>query len=923
VTELTAADFPAFFRAVYGYDPFPWQARLAEHVNASGWPAVMDLPTASGKTACLDVAVFAMALRRQGPRRVFFVVDRRVVVDAAFDRMVRLAQVLREAQDGVPRCVADRLREMGKSDEPLFVYQMRGGIYRDDSWVRSPLQPTLIASTVDQVGSRLLFRGYGVGDKALPIHAALAANDALILLDEAHCARPFSEVLASVERYRRWAETDLQTPFAVVEMTATPVREVASRFELGEADYTHPEMRQRLEAAKPARLVVSKARPKEWEKYAGDLEAEALRMAEKPGLRRIAILVNRVKTARLVYQRLRDGGQRVHLLIGRMRAVDRAELPGDLQAMLSGQKRMSEGGPVFVVATQCLEVGADLDFDAIVTECASIDALLQRFGRLDRIGVVQKAGVVSEGCIVAASYMTNADYRDAVYGNALAQTWRWLEGLGPLDFGIHSAAGGTVRARLAALEDRSAMQRANVATPVLLPAHLDALVQTAPRPAIEPDVSLFLHGKEAGPPEVQVVWRGDLDAEDTDYWAEFVGLCPPVAAEAMPVTLRDLRRWLLGGEGDSGATDVEGVDSGGAEPQDAELRSRVLLWKGEESFVLRTEADLGRIEPGSTLVLPVASGGWNELGHVPEGALADAAEQARLDLRRASVLRLHQALIGAWPENEGRAAILDEIEKEEVDLESVLAALRECAAGMRWLGQMLDQKGRPSLEKYPGEKSVGWVLVWAAVEADAGNDESSKGAPVFLDRHLEDVAAEVRMIAGELVNGGSERASLGRAAELHDCGKADVRFQAMLRGGDLLAAQFAPRLLAKGRAWGRGREESGLPKGFRHEMLSLLLAMKEKGLDGDDLALHLIASHHGWSRPFAPVVEDQGVEVAFGDLRISAMERVDGAAHRLDSGVADRFWVLTRRYGWWGLAWFEALLRLGDWEASRKEAGLS
>jgi CRISPR-associated endonuclease/helicase Cas3 len=165
--ELKPGDFQAFFNKLNSYDPFPWQKRLAERVCTAEWPRTLDLPTASGKTACLDIAVFAMAFHRQGPRRVFFVVDRRVVVDAAYERMRKIACKLRKAGDGILKVVADRLRMMNDGSEPLDSYQLRGGIYRDDSWVRSPLQPMLIASTVDQVGSRLLelwtFSGNAIG----------------------------------------------------------------------------------------------------------------------------------------------------------------------------------------------------------------------------------------------------------------------------------------------------------------------------------------------------------------------------------------------------------------------------------------------------------------------------------------------------------------------------------------------------------------------------------------------------------------------------------------------------------------------------------------------------------------------------------------------------------------------------------------
>ncbi|HLP75533.1 MAG TPA: CRISPR-associated protein Cas3, partial [Candidatus Paceibacterota bacterium] len=122
------------------------------------------------------------------------------------------------------------------------------------------------------------------------------------------------------------------------------------------------------------------------------------------------------------------------------------------------------------------------------------------------------------------------------------------------------------------------------------------------------------------------------------------------------------------------------------------------------------------------------------------------------------------------------------------------------------------------------------------------------------------------------------------------------------------------------------REASGLPDDFRHEMLSAQLAQKflkaEFPAADRELLLHLIASHHGHARPFAPVCEDEqppAIEGQLGDgtLSLSAEERrALVPPYRLDSGVADRFWSLTRRHGWWGLAYWEAILRLADWYAS-------
>lgn len=61
---LTVSDFGAFHAAVHeGKLPFDWQQRfLAQIVQNKTWPRVLDLPTGAGKTTCIDIALFALAL---------------------------------------------------------------------------------------------------------------------------------------------------------------------------------------------------------------------------------------------------------------------------------------------------------------------------------------------------------------------------------------------------------------------------------------------------------------------------------------------------------------------------------------------------------------------------------------------------------------------------------------------------------------------------------------------------------------------------------------------------------------------------------------------------------------------------------------------------------------------------------------------
>jgi CRISPR-associated endonuclease/helicase Cas3 len=248
--SITVAEFRAFFEALHDVPPFPWQERLAMQVAESGlWPGVIELPTAAGKTAVIDIAVFALALEatrppaeRRAPLRIFFVIDRRIVVDEAFRRPTLIAERINRALNGSNQILSRVARLLARisGGEPLHVSMMRGGVYRDNRWARSPNQPTICTSTVDQLGSRLLFRGYGLSARAMPIHAGLIANDSLIMLDEVHLSQAFEQTLTAVGRYRAWSLEPVARPLSIVRMSATPGPADSKRFTVAADDLSNP-----------------------------------------------------------------------------------------------------------------------------------------------------------------------------------------------------------------------------------------------------------------------------------------------------------------------------------------------------------------------------------------------------------------------------------------------------------------------------------------------------------------------------------------------------------------------------------------------------------------------------------------------------------------------------------------------------------
>lgn len=96
---------------------------------------------------------------------------------------------------------------------------------------------------------------------------------------------------------------------------------------------------------------------------------------------KILFVCNQVKRAQALYQQLAEDYPEVNkmLIHSRFKRGKRSQLESDLKNVYNESSEAC-----LVVSTQVVEVSLDISFDVMITECAPIDALIQRFGRINR-----------------------------------------------------------------------------------------------------------------------------------------------------------------------------------------------------------------------------------------------------------------------------------------------------------------------------------------------------------------------------------------------------------------------------------------------------------------------------------------------------------------------------------------------------------
>jgi CRISPR-associated endonuclease/helicase Cas3 len=863
-------NFESEFRRLTDYPPMRWQRRLFKCFFENDLPMICDLPTGIGKTSVM--AVWYLARRAGGrlPRRLVYVVDRRAVVDQASS-------------------VADKIKERS-GDGKLRVSTLRGQHADKGEWLEDPTAPAIIVGTVDMIGSRLLFSGYGVSRKMRPYHAGLLGVDTLVVLDESHLVPPFERLLDAVEaKTDLWPRTELHRaivlPFKLLSLSATGHERGAKVFRLDEKkkDLDDDVVKGRLGAKKRLRIEPTKGVTlaetlgrQAWELCGNG--KEAVRILVYSDSREVA-----EKTKRALEDTAKgDRKNRIppsdihepELFVGARRVKERSDAEQKLRSLgfLAGSD-IKLDRPAFIVATSAGEVGVDLDADHMVCDLVPWERMVQRLGRVNRLGKGDAQVVIvhqGEPQPKKPGAPTQKEIRAMI-------AWRTLSILDSLPNGsrIDVSPGAIRELKARAQTDTKLQEKISAATtplplyPALTRALVDAWsMTTLKKHTGRPGIAAWLRGWVEEEAQTAIVWRKYLPirieggSATKNEVEEFFEAAPPHLSEKLETESWRIGDWLI--------------------ERAVEWKERVPAERTIVAFVLDPDGALRHSYKVDELVA-IRKDKDREKGLICELADATLIVDARLGGLSDGLLNEDADATGIRTADDGGEWPVD------VGFQIRIAKAEETTEGL-W---------RVAYEFATRRSAEGEALERLLIVTDKTEESRAESRHAqLLHEHQSWAERCARRIAQEAGLTGDYAEALAVAARLHDEGKKAWRWQ---------LAFNAPKdgVYAKT----QGPFVSARLGGYRHEFGSLPHAERDEGFknlpaDLQDLVLHLIAAHHGRARP---VIEIEGCE--------------DAPPSLLESRARDaalRFARLQKRWGPWGLAWWEALLRAADQQASKE-----
>lgn len=598
-----------------------------------------------------------------------------------------------------------------------------------------------------------------------------------------------------------------------------------------------------------------------------------------------------------------------------------------------------------LVSTQSLEVGVDLDLAAMVTELASGSALAQRAGRVNRRGLRESGSVVvtipqSAVCDAAVEDVLSERTRSGPYGaEELRAALTWLRGRAADSFGL---APWSLRSRPppSAARGRELFQRPELAD-------VWHWARTSDDLAAEPELDLWLAEDFDEQTSVGFVIRDGMPVDAAEA-LRLVRTLPPRRHETFPVPYRTAVSALRTRGAATDAPDERATD-----PVMIRVRGEdigLLDWRPARSGMSGEEP---RLRPGDIVVLDsslelfttsVEGAGFSPPVVVPVGddgtppsrAVADDVLEAEADLpapvwaaRRVGgvVLRL-DARQGADDFDALSAAVtptdetlsddgLRTVVRDWLDLRRRGRADAGMAAAAAELLAEPSNRSEVVVHRDVDEQLVRVVVIdRRRASADEGIRQvwTPAGGNVALDTHQRAVAERAVLLGHELGLTDGMVENLRLAGAHHDDGKADSRFQVRLgaRGGVVLAKSRAGTTAAQAK---RNNQLSGLGQ-WRHEQRSVVqcwgVIHSAVGQD-PSLIARLVGTTHGHGRSGFPHTSDELLlpdDVA--ELRAAAVDLFD------IGGWDSLIEATQQRYGVWGCAYLESILRAADGQVSEE-----
>ncbi|MDT4896440.1 MAG: CRISPR-associated endonuclease/helicase Cas3 [Acidobacteriota bacterium] len=928
-------DFDYCFNKLTDNEPFAWQRELFARLTRGVFPPECDIPTGLGKTSIIVIWLLALAddLMRQGsqrtiPLRLVYVVDRRVIVDQATSDADGVVKNLKEfaKTDEKLRQVYDALKQAALSQDNVVIAlsTLRGEHADNREWCLDPSRPAIIVGTIDMIGSRLLFSAYGgVGESYKALQAGLLGQDSLIAVDEAHLSPAFMQTLRALRQSVR--RKNLIKPFEVISLSATPAVEEEEGLEPftlekdAPEDLTNEIAEPRLNAEKKIEwksFAVSKdlLKSKKAKELLRDEQAkEMANAAAQYKALPVSVLifgttVNLVKEIKrhLIQTEKIDEAQ-ILLMVGGMRGFERDGLvENPVFKMFSPHRNREEQyRAYFLVATSCAEVGVNLDADFAVCDPTSADSFIQRLGRVNRFGnTLSVVTVVHDESLAHESEQTKAT----------------LETLKQLNNGEGFSASPLA---LRAIEFPENCYPPKPVCPPLDSARLDdwSMTSLKQNEFRRPLVSYWLRGvTENRQAETSLCWRADLTLANTDRHKI-------ATVKTARVKSRECARESTGRAKRTILAIAQEFPEERAVVISASNEYEVCLLAELRELNERNENELFRKLMFATVVLPCEVGGLDDYGITVDNSenvkpVADVVEKPIKASKRPEWLRV--LLI----ETEA-GVIAEKISDESYSFENPYKDFNDAVKNIagedkRCIKQI---KFKPSSEteeeeeEKPKERRLAYFIRRKSPEGYLPNEaesddetegetasvgyekgKSGKGGEVRLEKHNSDVRHFAQILAEKLHLSAEFAEALGIAGAWHDKGKNRQCWQ-MAVGNDL---NLNPPIAKSKQTWFNHK----LNNYYRHEFGSLVEADADAELKqhpARDLILHLIATHHGYARPHFP-------ERAFDKDNPIALNR------DIAEAAMKRFAQLQIKFGWWQLAYLEAILKAADALASRAEA---